>query len=82
MSTKSMLHQAMLNEWATRFSDQKSSGLSVVDWCRQNNISRDQFFYWKRKLKDEMITSNLPDIVPLSMTPSESHSKDISNFQN
>ncbi len=66
MSTKSLLHQARLNEWATRITEQKSSGLSVVEWCRQNNTSKDKFFYWKRLLKDEAVTQMLPEIVPLA----------------
>ena len=67
MSTKSMLHQAMLNEWATRFSDQKSSGLTIAEWCQQHNFSEHQFYYWKRQLKDEVVSQSLPDIVPLTM---------------
>ena len=67
MSTKSMLHQAMLNEWAARFSDQKASGLTIVEWCQQNNVSEHQFYYWKRQLKDEVVSQALPDIVPLAM---------------
>ena len=65
MLTKQILHQAMLNEWASRFADQQASGLTVAEWCRQNEISRDSYFYWKRKLKDELITQALPEIVPL-----------------
>lgn len=67
MSTKSMLHQAKLNDWAARFADQKSSGLSVTEWCEQNNLSKHKFFYWKRQLKEEAIEQALPDIVPLAM---------------
>ena len=67
MSTKSMLHQAMLNEWATRFADHKASGLSVAQWCKENNMSQYKYFYWKRQLKDEMTLQALPDIVPLAM---------------
>lgn len=70
MSTKSLLHQARLNEWITRFADQKASGLSVTDWCLQNNISKYKFFYWKRLLKDEAVTQMLPEIVPLAMPAS------------
>ena len=72
MSTKSLLHQARLNEWATHITEQKSSGLSVVEWCHQNSISKDKFFYWKRQLKDEAVTQMLPEIVPLAMAPSTS----------
>ncbi|WP_442969665.1 IS66 family insertion sequence element accessory protein TnpA [Roseburia sp. TF10-5] len=28
-----------MNEWTTRFSDQKASGLTVKEWCNQNNLS-------------------------------------------
>ena len=69
MSTKSMLHQAMLTEWAARFSDQKASGLTVSEWCLQNSFSKYQFFYWKRQLKDEVVSQSLPEIVPLSLPP-------------
>ena len=67
MSTKSILHQAKLNEWASLFADQKSSGLSVAEWCKQNNLSQYKFFYWKRQLKEEAIEQVLPEIVPLTM---------------
>ena len=67
MSTKSLLHQAKLKEWASRFIDQKASGLSVAEWCKQNNLSRHKFFYWKRLLKEEAIEQVLPEIVPLAM---------------
>ena len=50
MSTKSLLHQARLKEWVTKFTDQKASGLSVTDWCLKNNISKYKFLYWKRLL--------------------------------
>jgi len=70
MSAKTILHQAKLNEWASRISDQMSSGLNVSQWCIRNGLTKDQFFYWKRKLKDELITQALPDIVPLSLPAS------------
>jgi hypothetical protein len=70
MSTKSMIHQAKLNEWATRFADQKASGLSVAQWCKENNLSQYKYFYWKRQLKDEVTLQALPDIVPLAMPAS------------
>ena len=70
MSTRSLLHQARLNEWLKRFADHKASGLSVTDWCLQNNISKYKFFYWKRLLKDEAVTQMLPEIVPLAMPAS------------
>ncbi len=72
MSTKSMLHQAKLNEWASRFADQKSSSLTVAEWCKQNNLSEHKFYYWKRQLKEEAIEQALPEIIPLAMPPVQS----------
>ena len=67
MSTKSLFHQTKLKEWASIIKMQKSSGLSVVEWCHQNNISRDKFFYWKRLLREEAVEQVLPDIISLSI---------------
>lgn len=70
MSTNSMIHKAKLNEWAARLADQKASGLSVSEWCRQNNLSQYKYFYWKRLLKEEAVEQVLPEIVQLAMPPS------------
>ncbi len=67
MSPKTILHQTTLEKWAARFTDQKASGLTVDDWCAQNGVSRDSYFYWKRKLKNELITQVIPEIVPLAL---------------
>ena len=29
-----------------------SSGLKVKDWCMQNNISKDTYYYWLKKLRE------------------------------
>jgi hypothetical protein len=38
--------------WKSRIQSRKLSGLKVNDWCEQNSISRDSYYYWFRKLKD------------------------------
>lgn len=68
MSTRSMLHQANLNEWSKRLADQKSSGLSVMEWCKLNYLSKYQYFYWKRQLKyDNDIIGRLKDLDRLGL---------------
>lgn len=54
MNNKQKLHQLHLNEWAARFADQKSSGLTVRQWCEQNNYTIHTYNYWKHRLKDEL----------------------------
>lgn len=65
MNTKQKLHQLRMNEWTTRFSDQKASGLTVKEWCNQNNLSIHTYNYWKHALKEELALQVLPDIVPI-----------------
>lgn len=38
--------------WRGRIQSRKLSGLKVNDWCEQNSISRDAYYYWYRRLKD------------------------------
>lgn len=54
MNTRQKLHQLRMNEWATRFSDQKASGLTVKEWCGQNDLSIHTYNYWKHALKEEL----------------------------
>ena len=65
MATNQKLRQAKIAKWVSLINDQASSGLKVTDWCKQNNISKHAYFYWKRIIKEEYVQSILPDIVPI-----------------
>ena len=71
MNTKQKLHQIHLNEWGARFSEQKSSGLTVKQWCEQNNFSIHTYNYWKHILKEELASQVLPDIIPITIPDSQ-----------
>ena len=68
MTSKEKIHQLHLNEWAARFADQKASGLTVKQWCEQNNFTIHTYNYWKHILKEEIVSKALPDIVPLTLS--------------
>ncbi|MBN2569774.1 MAG: hypothetical protein JXB42_10140, partial [Deltaproteobacteria bacterium] len=38
------------DSWTSHVETWKESGLSQVDYCRQHNLSRCRFTYWKCKL--------------------------------
>ena len=67
MNARQKLHQIHLQKWTVRFADQKASGLTVRQWCEQNNLSFRTYNYWKHLLKEEIVEQDLPDIVPLSL---------------
>lgn len=37
-------------EWRRRLDDQRSSGLSVVAWCREHGIEKNTFYGWRKRL--------------------------------
>ena len=95
MNSKQAIRQASLAKWTALFKEQKASGLLVRDWCSQNNVSINAYYYWKRIAKDEYIKSLVPNIpqIPASsdepsdqlVNPDASQSHELynlSNFQN
>ena len=37
-----------LAQWAGIIKEQKQSGLTVKDWCSQNGITKDTYYYWQK----------------------------------
>ena len=66
MKAKEKVRKANLTQWSTKFQDQASSGLTVKEWCSQNNVSVYAFYYWKRIAKEAYVDSIIPDIVPVT----------------
>ena len=33
----------------------EESGMSLRDWLQQNNVSKDKYYYWRRKLRDRQL---------------------------
>ena len=60
MTIKESTHQAKLAKWLPLFQEQKSSGLTVNEWCFQNGYSKHQFYYWKQIAKAAYVKSILP----------------------
>ena len=44
------LNQVLWDQWRQRMERQRSSGLSIVDFCRREQVSSHRFHAWKRKL--------------------------------
>lgn len=70
-STKAQ-QQYQKAKWTALIKEQQQSNLTIKEWLIENNISRDQFYYWKRKLKDELLDNLVPSFVELpAIIPSE-----------
>ena len=58
MNTKLATSQIHLKNWATIIQDRKESGLSVNDYCSQHQLSRDAYYYWLRKIKENLLVES------------------------
>ena len=43
--------------WAERIAECRGSGMSVRAWCRENKISEKTYYYWQRRLYQQMACS-------------------------
>lgn len=46
-----------LDIWKERFIAQKASGLTVLKWCEENNITKHTYYYWYRQIKGPKLKS-------------------------
>lgn len=46
-----MSREGMAELWISRIDDYRASGETVVAWCKRQQVSPKQFYYWMRKLK-------------------------------
>ena len=46
-----------LQEWNRQIEEQKSSGLSVQEWCQQHGIKPKTYYYHLRKVREEYLMS-------------------------
>ena len=43
--------------WAERITECRSSGKSVRAWCKEHEISEKTYYYWQRRLYQQMIST-------------------------
>lgn len=73
-------NQYQLTKWSAIIKECNDSGIKIKDWLKANNISKDQYYYWRRKLQEYAIDSIDTAFVevPLSTAPSVNNSYSMS----
>ena len=51
-----------LQEWERQIEEQKTSGLSFQEWCRQNGVAAKTFYYHLRKVREDFLKSGRSEI--------------------
>ena len=55
MKVQTIERQMRLQEWASQIEEQSQSGMTVMDWCQANGIGYKNFFYRKRRVREELL---------------------------
>ena len=56
--------KGIIQQWKENILKQRESGLSIVSWCKVNNITPRKFYYWQEKLfpKEPLCRSDFNEI--------------------
>ena len=62
MNVTSIKTQLHMDEWAKLIEARQECGLSIKQWCKQNNFPESQYYYYLRKLRVAAYES-LPEVM-------------------
>lgn len=47
-------HEMRLMQWTPIIRECRGSGMPVKSWCLENNVNEKQFYYWQRRVREEI----------------------------
>lgn len=62
MDTRLVAREKQLENWAVLIHECKNSGMKTKDWLAQNNISKDQYYYWLRLVREKAYTEDKNEV--------------------
>ena len=68
MDTTEAAVQYRIRKWMNIFADCKQSGMTVQQYCDTNQLSRDSYYYWLKKVRALTMEQMAPAIVPIGST--------------
>lgn len=48
-------HKVQLQRWKALIKDRMNSKLKILEWCEQNNVSKDAYYYWLKQIRIEAV---------------------------
>ena len=55
MDTHSVKRNYRIQQWKAIIQDRNNTDLSVDEYCKQNGLSRNSYFYWLRIIREEAL---------------------------
>ena len=51
MAARLAIREKQLETWTAIIQECRNSGMKTKDWLAENNISKDQYYYWSKQLR-------------------------------
>lgn len=48
-------HRVQLQRWKALIQERMNSNLTIMEWCKQNNIGKDAYYYWLKQIRKEAV---------------------------
>ena len=71
MNSVNLKRQLKKERWIAIIKESKESPMLLKDWLKENNVSKDQYYYWKRKISDECASAVAPAFVEVPSVVSD-----------
>lgn len=55
-----MIDKEQKSLWEKRLGEYESSSKSIAAWCQEQSIRKNQFYYWRKKLRLQQTEKNQP----------------------
>ena len=65
MDTKLATNTIRSQQWAAIIKDRIESGLKVTDYCELHHLSKTQYYYWLKKIREQVIETQMPQLVEI-----------------
>ena len=63
------------DEWQEQVNSQITSGLTVKEWCRQNNVNAKTYYYHLRRVREKLCDEQEHLVVPVNVPELTASSK-------
>jgi len=60
-----MKKQQKINHWKNIFDQQQNSGLTIIQFCRDNKVNTSTFYAWRKRLSGKSISVKPQQVIPL-----------------
>lgn len=67
--TRLAVRESRIQHWTKIFEDRINSGHSTKEYCNIHGISKDQYYYWLRKVREAALEENRIQFVEIKDAP-------------